>query len=324
MNNEIEDSPAVDPANAAEMAVMTMSAASEPQSVGTDPICSVSNEAEKELSVPTETIAMITVLYRDRKFAMEQRKRAGLALGAYLRGALGWRKDLPEKERKAIAARAAAITKDPAGTPWETMVNAQVASIAPFEAVEKTNTKEMEQIARALPVWKAFGEEIRGFGAASLAAIIAEAGDLSNYDDKAKLWKRMGVAVLDGIRQGGLVKGAGAEAWIAHGYNPMRRSVMWNIGDTMLKAQIRKVKSDDGEDTGERTSLGKYGQSYLDRKVYELAREPEMQPIKAHRRAQRYMEKRLLKDLWQAWRRDRDVFVQGPVDKFPDAEPIAT
>ena len=62
---------------------------------------------------------------------------------------------------------------------------------------------------------------------------------------------------------------------------------MWNIGDALIKGNR------DGE----------YRTIYLERKAYELAREPEMKPIKAHRRAQRVMEKRLLKKLWQAWRR---------------------
>jgi hypothetical protein len=62
---------------------------------------------------------------------------------------------------------------------------------------------------------------------------------------------------------------------------------MWNIGDALIKGN----------------RAGKYRTFYLRRKEYELQRDPEMKPIKAHRRAQRYMEKRLLRDLWRAWRR---------------------
>jgi hypothetical protein len=200
------------------------------------------------------------------------------------------------------------------------MVLAQAESRKPFEAIEADAVKELTAIAKALPVWEDFGADVRGFGAASLAVILAEAGSLDNYPTIPKLWKRMGLAVMGDVRQGGLAKGAGAEAWIAHGYNPMRRSAMWNIGDTMLKAQVRKVKDEAGEDTGERTSLGKYGALYLARKEYELARDPDIQPIKAHRRAQRVMEKRLLKDLWQAWRRASMDVVETPCRPLPDAE----
>lgn len=270
-------------------------------------------------NVSGETIGAIVGQYRRRRFAMEQRKRSDLATGAFLRLMLGWRKDLPEKERKMIAIEAARIAKSPGDSEFEAIVSAQIASRAPFEAVEKAALKQLEKYAQALPVWEAFAKDIRGFGAASLAAIVAEAGDLSNYDSIPKLWKRMGVAVMGDVRQGGLTKGASAEAWVAHGYNKMRRSAMWNIGDTIIKAQVRKVKDDAGEDNGARTSLGYYGQVYLDRKAYEIQREPDIAPIQAHRRAQRYMEKRLLKHLWQAWRRDLTFGVERPSSTCPDA-----
>lgn len=293
------------------------------KSPDTDLFDDASPEAIRLLSVSGDTIRTITESYRERKFTMEQRKRANLALGAYLRSALGWRKDLPDAERKAISIKADSIAKAPHGTRWEYMVLAVIDSRMPFEAVEAAALKKMESLAKSLPVWNEWGKDVRGFGAASLAAILAEAGDLSNYPTIPKLWKRMGLAVMGDVRQGGLTKGAGADAWVAHGYNPMRRSAMWNIGDTMLKAQIRREKDANGEDTGGRNSLGKYGEIYLHRKEYELARDPDIQPIKAHRRAQRVMEKRLLKDLWQAWRRDQADHVERPIGPCSDALSIA-
>jgi hypothetical protein len=134
----------------------------------------------------------------------------------------------------------------------------------------------------------------------------------------------MGVAVMGDVRQGGLAKNASKDDWIAHGYNRQRRSRLWNIGDAIIKAQVRKVLDDDGEDAGERTSIGDYGAAYLARKAYELARDPEMQPIKAHRRAQRYMEKRLLRNLWGAWRDERKASMSMPemaIDALPSAHP---
>ena len=271
------------------------------KSPGSD-LGSAADKATIHVSGSGDPVNAITLLYRDYSFAQEQRKRMDLALGAYLRRALGWKKDLPDKERAAIAKEAAAIAKDAEGTRFEAMVSAQIEGRASFDDVEAAALKAMTKLAVALPVWESWGKDIRGFGAKSLAVIVAEAGDLSNYPDKSKLWKRMGLAVMGDVRQGGLKKGSGAEAWIEHGYNPKRRSQVWNIGDAMIKAQVRKVKDDADDDSGERMALGEYGQAYLDRKAYELARDPEMKPIQAHRRAQRYMEKRLLKHLWQAWR----------------------
>jgi len=233
-----------------------------------------------------EIIDAITALHRKRNFAMEQRKRANLALGAFLRLALGWRKDLPDLERKRIANQADEWMETGEG-PFIDILAASDLARAPYEKIEKDCLREMERLAKQLPIWAAFGEPVRGFGAASLAVIVAEAGDLSIYATEAKLWKRMGLAVIDGKRQGGLPKNAGAEAWIEHGYSPLRRSRMWNIGDALIK--------------GNRD--GKYRTSYLARKEIELQRNPEMSKMHTHRRAQRYMEKRLLRDLWRAWRR---------------------
>ena len=123
-----------------------------------------------------------------------------------------------------------------------------------------------------------------------LAVIIGEAGNLDNYANPAKLWKRFGVAVLDGIRQGGLSKGAKADDWIEHGYCPRRRAALWTIGDCLIKTN--------GAD-------GTYRQTYNNRKEIEKTKVDkdgkDIRPIVAHRRAQRYMEKRLLRDLWNEW-----------------------
>lgn len=263
--------------------------------------------------------------HRERNYAMEQRKRIDLALGAYLRTTLGWHKDLPKAASDAIKAQVGdllecgeklakekphALAKSPEFKRFEPVIQASLKSRSPWDSIEVSKTKSMENLARQLPVWTSFAEGVRGFGARSLAVIIGETGDLSNYANKGKLWKRMGLAVMgpgDGlhdVRQGGLMKTATKEAWIAHGYNKKRRSCSFVIGDVLVKQ---------GE---------VYRQVYLDRKEYERKRAlengfkiapsakiPENRKAEymsdgiIHRRAQRYMEKRLLKDLWQAWKR---------------------
>ena len=101
-------------------------------------------------------------------------------------------------------------------------------------------------------------------------------------------------------------KSASKDDWIAHGYSRVRRSRMFVIGDALIKAN------------------GEYRAVYLARKEYERQRAeaagltvaPALKIPKAranefisdgiiHRRAQRYMEKRLLRDLWQAWNRGK-------------------
>lgn len=146
------------------------------------------------------------------------------------------------------------------------------------EVARKQVEKRLAVLAADLPAAEWVGQT-RGFGIASLAAVIGETGDLSDYATVAKLWKRMGLAVMPSGRQR---KVAGAEG-IEHGYSPARRSVVWALGDSMIK------------------SKSPYKALYDTRKEYELSRVETK--IHAHNRAKRYMEKRVLRDLWVAWRR---------------------
>lgn len=296
-------------------------------------------------------VANIRYQHRQRCYAMEQRKRSNLALGSFLRMALGWSLALPEAERNKIKKQAAGLVEvgeaekkhnekqakrlqkagvddfevevfvidEPAYEEWRDIIEASLAAREPFERVEKTAHKEMGRLAEMLPVWE-WGKNIRGFGVVSLAVIVAEAGDLSNYPKKGHLWKRMGLAVIDGVRQGGLRKGAPKEAWIKHGYNGHRRSRVWSIGEALIK----------------NNADGPYRSVYLKRKAVEYAKavaeglipasssagtveswgklglalalvkklDPAKHRSAGHmtRRAQRHMEKLLLRDLWREWR----------------------
>lgn len=149
-------------------------------------------------------------------------------------------------------------------------------------AARKAVEKQLEKLAKSLPVYATFTKPTKGLGAGGLALIIGETGDLSQYANPAKVWKRMGLAVINGERQRRVA--GNADAALLHGYSSHRRQIMWNIGDSMVKVG----------DT--------YRQVYLDRKEYEKAKDPDATPMHHHRRAQRYMEKRILRDLWRAWR----------------------
>lgn len=160
--------------------------------------------------------------------------------------------------------------------------------------------KKLKKHAETLPVWESFGHPVHGFGSLSLGAIIGEAGDLSIYSNPAKLWKRMGLALIGNERQRKCLDKEKAEQ---HGYSPRRRSVMFVIGDNIVKGKSA------------------YRTVYDERKVREIekAKEEALTVAPAakipkgkhaefrseghiHLRAKRYMEKRLLRDLWRAWR----------------------
>ena len=147
--------------------------------------------------------------------------------------------------------------------------------------------RRLEELAQKLPVWEWWGA-VNGLGALGLAVIVSEAGDLSNYANPAKLWKRMGLAP-------GQRRSKNKEEAEAMGYSPRRRSAVWQIGDSLIKKQ------------------NEYRELYLTRKVYEAEQDSERSKMHNHRRAQRYMEKRVLLHLWQHWR------AKSPADNHAEA-----
>jgi hypothetical protein len=245
-------------------------------------------------TMPDPIFDIIRALHRERQFHLKQKNRVLTACQAYLRTRLGWRLDLPDKERKAIERQASKLMDEPTDA-FRQVVEASRQAAEPFEDIQKTLAKKIERAAEHLPVWQ-FAKDIRGFGALSLGTIVGEAGDLANYPTKSKLWKRMCVGLIDGRRQGNPGTGADADEWIRHGYKPARRALLWQIGANLIMLN-------DGE----------YRAVYSSRKNYELARG--CKKLHAHNRAKRYMEKRLLRDLWQAWNKDQEGSENEPVFK---------
>ena len=249
---------------------------------------------------------------------------------ALVRRALGYQTDMSESDTKKLCKRAVAIVasiqkgltapvgeEDVAEAVAPFVLSSCTATI-PFVSYRTQLEKTLTAKAKLLPVYP-WCESVKGFGALGLAIIVGECGDLSGYSNPAKVWKRMGLAVMGSCRQGGLPKGSPAEAWIEHGYSPRRRSAMWTLGDSLLRQQ------------------NEYRELYLARKATEIQkalaeglvvvsttkatvenwRAAGLEPIEhvkkldkdKHRqaghiaqRAQRYAEKRLLRNLWRAWR----------------------
>lgn len=154
-----------------------------------------------------------------------------------------------------------------------------------IEDHRKKTEKELVKLAKQLPV-APWVESVRGVGILSLVGIVGECGDLSNYANPGKLWKRLGLAPYHGRAAPSWRKhgGLSAEQWTEVGYSPARRSVMWNVGKTIIQARgpLKKI--------------------YDERKAYEAARPETESKMHAHNKAQRYVEKRFARMLWQAWR----------------------
>lgn len=155
-----------------------------------------------------------------------------------------------------------------------------LSAIYRFETEREKVEKGLIEQAKCIPAYE-WAVGIRGFGDINFVAIVGECGDIGSYKSVSALWKRMGLAVFDGQRQRCVTD---KELAILMGYNPSRRSVAFNLGECLIKAG------------------SPYKAVYDARKEYELARDPEMRPIIAHRRAARYMTKRVLRKLYGQWR----------------------
>jgi len=194
-----------------------------------------------------------------------------------------------------------------------------------IEAERLAVEEQLSEMVTSLPIspWF-FSHGKNGKGgpkALSLAALVGEAGDITRtgiYTGPAKLWKRMGLAVHEGRRQGNGGPGAPSALYKAfgpHAYNKDRRSVAWNIGETLIKAKRfndgyyrvyaaqklkYQTKNAEGGYAERAAKLLKEcpGASAASKKAWKKG-----QLTKGHiaGMAHRYMTKRFLRDYWRAW-----------------------
>lgn len=221
---------------------------------------------------------------------------------AFVRRALGWNPNDGEAERVKVNGKAAKIVaKAFAGQGCDVpQVEADLAviamSIAPLRDTRKHIEKEMEKLARRLPVagWAA---GVRGLGELGLAVIVAECGDLSKYPNPAKVWKRLGLAPIE---KGGIVMAASSwrkkggltdNDWTAAGYAPRRRAEIWAcVGDPLFRQNS--------------VITGPYRQAYDRRRARTAETHPDWTGKHSNADAKRVMTKELLRDLWAAWQGD--------------------
>ena len=226
-------------------------------------------------------IAVIREVWRQRQDMVRAQQKLTLQSKAILRRFTAGDKGEAERLWKAITTG----TEHPlAATAAQAIAPLRAAS-EPLEEARHRYELELGRLGKRLPIAH-MADRIKGINHGTLARIVAEVGDFTAYEKGVSgIWKRAGLAVIDGERQR---KKADKEAAIRHGYSPERHAVFWNVSQALLKAQ----------GTGE--AAGPYRLVYDRRKEHELARA--MPAYIAHARATRYMVKRLLRDLWREWR----------------------
>jgi hypothetical protein len=185
--------------------------------------------------------AALRELQRDRADHLKTRNMLAARLRNIVAGRLG-----DGCGEAALAAADALISRVAGGEPHalRRLILAHREGIAPLEAVVKDLTREMEALARQLPVWPwKCRPEQRGFGPLALAQVVGECGDLANYPNVAKVWRRMGLAPWSfggQTRMGSAWRGdkrnrLPPEEWERFGYSPRRRSVAYLIGEALVK-----------------------------------------------------------------------------------------
>jgi hypothetical protein len=231
---------------------------------------------------------------------------------AMVRRSMGWTMETTDKGRAKVNKAASQIVKDVEAGKKTALTGPVIAYIlqsaaarASFEKLNEGYKDRIEKVAKTFPTWINFGSKIKGFSTLALGTIVGEAGNLWNYKNPAKLWRRFGLGVDGGSASSThrMKKTLAPDGWEEIGYCPRRRSVMYVVGESLVK--------------GNKT--GYYRTLYLNEKKRQCKLHPEFEKgldektgrMKTTKRcdlmARRYMEKRLLKHLWQAWRKQKIV-----------------
>lgn len=237
-----------------------------------------------------------------RKFYIGVVNRQTNAAKALVRRALGWRYDTEEAGREKLNARAARIVAAALAGKEQKAEDAEAfgalafdlatiaAAIEPCTKARHEIELEMKRAARKQPVF-AWAKDVKGLGELGLAVIIAEAGDLSGYPKKGHLWRRLGLAPLDGkaLSTWRMKGGLTAEQWTDAGYSPRRRAEIYAvISEPLFRAQS--------------VADGPYRVIYDRRRERTAESHPDWTKAHSHMDGLRIMTKHLIRDLWIAWR----------------------
>jgi hypothetical protein len=154
----------------------------------------------------------------------------------------------------------------------------------------KMPEKRIEEFVQRLPAYD-WWISINGCAALGLGLLVGEIGDFSSYDNPSKVWQRMGLGGVN-TEKGFIPQQKTKDGALARlmGYSPQRRSISWQIGHSLLMKK------------------GPYYDLYLKRKEYEVEQNEKLPDDKKrskmhmHKRAHKFVEKRLLRNLWRVWR----------------------
>lgn len=196
----------------------------------------------------SEMCEEIQKLQRQRAWYIKSRNMMANRLQATVAGTIGYSSGLSEKERQKKYVEATALIKQivagKATSEISGIVLAAKIAVGAYEEPKKDIEKGMIVLAKQLHVadWVEHKDQ-RGFGLLFLAIVIGETGNLFNYANPAKVWRRLGCAphTYNGKTRMGATWKSGrngklpASEWEEFGYSPRRRSIAYLIGDGIVK-----------------------------------------------------------------------------------------
>jgi hypothetical protein len=254
-----------------------------------------------------DTCGALKDLQVSRKFVIKAEVRITNMVTALLARALGYNPHEKEAGEKIWKRAQAAIKrefsgKDPSPDDAEAIqilgadIGAMRSALQPIKVRRDEIESDMIRLARLVPLGT-FIEETRGFDLIGLAVIVGEAGNLSNYPNVAKLWRRLGYGMAKGHEAKAystwrLEGGLDADDWTSAGYSPKRLGQIYGVVTVPLF--MSKAKN-------------KYGEVYTRRRAHTAVTHPDWTKGHSDNDARRVMTKALLADLWSAWRRAMEI-----------------
>jgi hypothetical protein len=263
-----------------------------------------------------DAIASINDAWRKRQGIVRAMTKLSLQAQASLRSG---------RDREEAAKIYAALAKDPTHQEYP-VIAPYLEAMVPLAKYRSEHEKTITKLVKKLPIYQ-WAQGVSGLGDVSLAGLVGECSGYNMETDElwsigqmksvSALWKRMGVGVIGGIRQQ-RVKG---DAAIEHGYVAERRSVLWNIGECIVKAQWRKENTVHayGKLYGEikvrlqeRNGAGEFAETATEiaARMRKAGSKPSAENAEGrltamhiNNRAKRHVTKRLLRDLFVEWRR---------------------
>lgn len=211
-------------------------------------------------------VAELVELQKIRKFAIKGQQWCNRRSEALIASHLGYNPaGGDEQSRKALFRRAAALRKGIERTEaapvnvgldstfysagYTGMILASARSRQTWDEVRDKAEGAMQRSAKDLPVYP-WAKTVRGFGERGLAIITAEAAGfdevppgsgvlqrrlIGDYRRIRNLYRRMGLAVIDGQRQRKMKSKEEADK---QRYKPERRAECWTLAESLLKAQL--------------------------------------------------------------------------------------